>query len=530
MSKQILVDAICKDEIRVVSIENNKIVQLEQDSIIKKRSKRNIYLGIITKIEPSLQAAFIEYGNEKRGFLSFSNILPHYYQIKDYDKESILELPPEELTNRYNIQDVIKNGQQLLLQITKEERGNKGVSFTTYITLASKYCILAPYSKNRALSKQVTDVEERKRLNSIINQIDAKKGGIILRKSAIGKNSKNILSNYKYLCKLWDDIQTRILNCSAPALISEHNDLIQKILCDFSEEDADVIIVDGSDYYKAIKERAKITLPYDKLPIRLYRRRKPILEHYKVEKQIGELYKNKVSLPSGGYIIISPTEALVSIDINSGKMTDGANVEETAYKTNLEAAYEIARQIELRGLSGLIVVDFIDMAKYKNCQLIKSAVEEAFNKFNSYVQISEISEFGLMELSKQRTKKSIFESSATTCFHCSGWGYLQSNESIFLRMLKAIYHQENSGNIQISTSQNMALFIFNSQYKRIKEIEEELNVKIGVTIDQSLPEGEFQVKKIRTGKDYNKINTKSETNETSKINSWIKSWLKRFFQ
>ena len=528
MSKQILVDGVCRDEIRVACIENNKIVQLEQDSIIKRRLKKNIYLGFVTKIEPSLQAAFIEYGGDKRGFLSFSDILPHYYQINSYDKESILNFSSEELLKRYNIQDVITSGQEMLIQVTKEERGNKGVSFTTQITLSGKYCILAPYSKNRSISKRISDPDERKRLHEIISEIDVNHGGIILRKSAVRKDSKNILGDYKYLCRVWQDIQEEFANSSAPALISEHSDMIQRILCDFSNMDAEVIIIDGAEYYREIKERAKVVIPYEKLPIKLYRRRVPIFEHHQIDKQIAELYNNRVTLPSGGYIIINPTEALVAIDINSGKMTYGTNVEETAYKTNLEATDEIARQIELRGLSGLIVIDFIDMLKYRNCRLIKSAVEESFNKFNSYVQISDISEFGLMEVSKQRTKKSIFESTATMCSYCSGSGYLQSNESTFLRILKAVYHQ--GGTLQISTTQNMALYIFNEQYGRVKNIEEELNVKISVSIDTSLSEGEFNIKKLRTAKDYITSNQKNDISEHGKISSWIKSWLKRFLK
>ncbi len=531
MSKQILIDAVCKDEIRVASIQNNKIIQLEQSSIIRKRLKKNIYLGVVTNVEPSLQAAFINYGCDKTGFLSFSDIVPNYYQINTHEKDSILNNQPEDLLKRYKIQDVIHAGQQILVQVTKEERGNKGVSFTTQINIAGKYFVIIPYSKHRSISKQITNAEERKRLSAIVNKLDNKGIGIILRKSAVGKNEKNIVSEYKYLSNLWANIQCDISTTTAPSLVSDHNDIIQKLLCDLVNDEKDLVLVDGHEYYKEIKERAKIIMPHDKLNIKLYRRITPILEHYKVEKQIAELYQNRATLPSGGYIIINPTEALVAIDINSGKMTNGADVEETAYKTNLEAAHEIARQVELRGLSGLIVIDFIDMVKYKNCRLIKLAVEEAFRSFNCFVQISEISTFGLMEVSKQRTKKSIFESNASTCSHCNGSGYVQSHESTFLRALKAIYHY-NSGKIEVHMTQQMALYILNNHYSRISTIEEELNIKIHILVDSSLAEGEFQINKAKDSKNYinnkNKDNKQETDKKTTKL--WLTSWLQRFFK
>lgn len=523
MTKQILVDAVYKDEIRVVSIENDKITQLEQESSITKRVKGNIYLATISKIEPSLQAVFIDYGNSKKGFLSFSDIIPHYYQINSYDKESILNCSTEELLRRYNIQDVLSEGQELLLQVTKEERGNKGVSFTTYISIPGKYCILFPYSNNKGISKKIHDTHERKRLMEILNDIELSTGGIILRRSAIGKNDKHISNEYKNLSALWNNIQDDFAKSTAPDLISEHNDIIQKILYDLSDDTVEYITIDGQDYYKKIKERAKNIIPYEKIPIKLHRRRVPIFEYYGVEKQIAELYDSRVTLPSGGYIVINPTEALIAIDINSGRMTNGGNIEETAFKTNLEASHEIAKQIELRGLSGLIVIDFIDMSKYKNCRSIKEAIEEAFHKFNSYAQITEISEFGLMEISKQRTKKSILESTTSPCSQCLGSGYLQSYEHIFLKILRAIYNINKNCSIQLQTTQGTALYILNIQYQRILNIQEELNIKLVIGIDSALKNESFSVQKIKTSRDYADI----KKNETTKSNSWIRNWLNR---
>lgn len=530
MSKQIFIDAICQDELRVVSVEENRIVLFEQESVVKKRLKDNLYIGVVTRIELSLQAVFVDYGNIKQGFLSFSDILPHYYCLNPTDKEKALECSTEDLTKRYNIKEVIAVGQELLVQVTKEERGNKGVSFTTHVTISGRYCILTPYVMNRTISRRVNDSTERKRIMSILNTIDTKRGGVIARTLASNQSSKSIVSDYEYVCKIWDEIQQKFAKSEGASLIYECGDLIQKILCDFSDENTTCIMIDGNEYYKEVRERIKSIMPHEKLPVKLYRRKVPIFDYYNIEQQITELYDNRVGLTSGGYIVINQTEALVAIDINSGKMTGEISIEETAYKTNIEAAHEIARQVELRGLSGLIVIDFIDMSKYKNCRLVKSAMEEAFNQFNSYVQIGNISEFGLMEISKQRTRNNIMEFAAVQCSRCLGSGYVKSYESTFLNILKAVYHQAsaNTNTMELYATEAIVLYIFNERYSRIRSIEEELKIKINIIIDHSNSNDAFRLKKAP--KDYH--NTAKQNEERRRlggtVSSWLKGWIERF--
>ncbi|XGA08746.1 MAG: Rne/Rng family ribonuclease [Wolbachia endosymbiont of Xenopsylla cheopis] len=588
--KKILIDAILQDEIKIAVLDDDKIVGFEQDIKGKKQLKGNIYTALVKRIEPSLQAVFIEYEKNKQGFLSFYEISPIYYQLPEDEKklllqqfysykkcvqnnkestsndQSVSEQSDDDCTDnnesslpvykKYKLQDVIQLNQKILVQLTKEARGYKGASFSTYITLVGKYCVLMPNSNSKGgVSRRIEDENVRKYLREVLSSIQLQeKTSLIIRTVGAFRKKEEIEQDYIELCSVWKKIQNKqnsITDSKVPVLIHSETDVITRSLRDFYDNQVGEIIVSGEEAYKIVKEYVKPLR--NKLRIELYKNILPIFVYYKVEEQISKLYNNLVELPSGGYLVITPTEALVSIDVNSGKMTGEGSIEETAYKTNMEAVQEIARQVSLRGLSGLIVIDFIDMVKQEHCQEVELAVKEAFKNDRAKIQYGCINSFGLMEISRQRIKQSILESNTVECFYCKGIGKIKSMEVIALSILRELKYavDKNRGKIfNLYANYWVIAYIFNSKRSIISEIEREYNILLNVDVDNNLDIDNFYLKisgdvhncENSPILDFNQSNQKSQrknskvlhksnrTNNVKKGKSWLTRWLLRLLK
>jgi ribonuclease E len=570
MKKRILIDANFPTETRVVLLDkNNNIEDVEYSSINKKQIKGNIYLAKVTRVEPALQAAFVDYGDEKSGFLPFSEIHPDYYSILTKDKEvdapSWNELSPPEITSddlaqskssnagyiadsdeidlrkieklvdekipsefdlevedneiesfskedahsdtrkEYKIQEVIKKGQILLVQVTKEERGNKGVSLTTYISLAGKYCVLMPNKPSQnGVSRKISSYDERKRLKDIISNLTAgrnkESSSVIARTAGAGHTSLDIKKDYEYLAKLWNRVREATLKAKAPCFIHQEEGLILKTIRDMFDRNVKEVTVQGPDAFSACVKFMKEIMPNGLASIKEYKSNTPIFTKFAVEDQLTKLYQPIVYLPSGGYIVINPTEALISIDVNSGKATSERNIEEMALKTNLEAAREIARQVKLRDLSGLLVLDFIDMSDLRNRKIVERTLREFLSKDKARIQTNHISSFGLLEMSRQRLRPSFLEINSNICSHCSGKGIVRADESNSMLILRTIENEIYNNNYDIVNVYGIAssvVYLLNNKREEIAFIEKKYSIKLNFNIDRDATSDSYSIEKIR---------------------------------
>ena len=546
--KRILVDAVYVDEIRVAVLDGGKVVEFDQELKDKKQLRGNIYHAVVKRIEPSLQAVFIEYGVGKHGFLPFSEIAVSYYQLPDEEKEALLQsVYGEEVdeetsgssveadeqssgedavseagsdpecvdrpsnkrgggkaggkgpSHKYKVQNVIKVDQELMVQVIKEERGNKCATFSTYVVLVGRYCVLMPNSgtKHSGISRRIEDCDSRKCLKEVLSSMKLpKECGVIIRTAGSSKGQKEIEQDLRYLQSLWSEISESCASLEAPALLYAEANIMKRVLRDFCDENTHDVVVAGDEAFNKVKEYAR-SMFGNKLRVRMYKGAIPIFTHYRVNAQILELYTDKVYLPSGGYLVITPTEALVSVDVNSGRMTGEDSIEETAYKTNMEAVKEIARQVNLRGLSGLIVVDFIDMVKYRYCRAVEAEVREAFKGDKAKIQFGYISAFGLMEISRQRVKQSILDTNTVQCSHCKGVGRVRSLESISADILRDIRYLANKNCekvIVVVVSPKALSHIFNSKRKHVSDIESEFRVLVRFDVDENMPISGFNIR------------------------------------
>ncbi|MGL9757525.1 MAG: Rne/Rng family ribonuclease [Wolbachia sp.] len=564
----------CSNEVRVALLVNGRVVEFEQEFKEKRQLRGNIYVAYIKRIEPALQAVFIEYGKNKHGFLSFSEISLNYFNIPEKEKEIfpdegyssgvdcsndnctgegldstasnesssgfVRDVP---LHRKYKLQDVISVNQKVLVQLTKEERGNKGASFTTYVTLVGRYCVFMPNSISKGgVSRRIEDNDIRKQLKDILNSINLpKRSGLIVRTAGVGKSKKEIEQDYKNLTLLWQNIQQNFSSVNAPSLIYNEADVVMRSVRDFCSNDTE-IIVSGREVCEAVRKYTKNVLQ-GKLRPRLYRGSVPIFTYYRVEDQISELYSNRVELPSGGSLVITLTEAFVSIDVNSGKMTGEDNIEETAYRTNMEAVPEISRQANLRGLSGLIVVDFIDMLKLEYCKNVEFAIKQAFKDDKAKVQFSFINDFGLMVFSRQRIKPNIQEINTTECLRCKGIGRVKSNEVIVASILRDLQHIANKNqnkSFDLIARSAVIAHIFNNKRDMVSTIEKEFNITLNVSIDNSLDVDTFILKQGDhvNFNDYKPLQNSGcqivnsrdkEAGSSDKLpgNFWLTKWLSR---
>jgi ribonuclease E len=576
-----LIDARHREETRVAVVKGNRIEEFDFESAEHKQLKGNIYLAKVTRVEPSLQAAFVDYGGNRHGFLAFSEIHPDYYQIPREDREALLreerEHAEEEaalradfddedddghdhhdagdgsvevveathhhddedesdgeaaessdgggnetgngkdggrrgrgrggkgddaaeelrrkrmaLRRRYKIQDVIKRRQVLLVQVVKEERGNKGAALTTYLSLAGRYCVLMPNtSHGGGISRKISNAADRKRLKSIIAEMNLPSTmGCIVRTAGLQRTKPEIKRDFDYLARLWDEIRENTMKASAPALIHNDSDLIKRAIRDIYNKDIEEVIVEGEDGYRAARDFMKLLMPSHVRRVKQYADAVSLFQRAGAEDQLAAMYNPVVQLKSGGYLVINPTEALVSIDINSGRSTREHGIEQTAVATNLEAAREIARQLRLRDMAGLVVIDFIDMENNSNIRKVEKAMKEALKDDRARIQVGRISGFGLMEMSRQRLRTGVLEASTRQCPHCEGTGLVRTASSAGLGALRMLEEEAARGRgtlITLRASQEAAFYVLNNKRHELDEIEQRYGVRIAI-----LPDGEIE--------------------------------------
>ncbi|MDR0296822.1 MAG: Rne/Rng family ribonuclease [Rickettsia sp.] len=582
MNKKIIVDANFPNETRVVLLNhNNNIEDIEYETTIKQQNKGNIYLAKVIRVELALQAAFIDYGPDKSGFLPFTEIHPYYYNIlasdlkslpsinklqeialSDITQDDLVEFETKRSYNpiidseeidlnaierlvdekihvefnldvldndietisvdrsdreeenkqkQYKIQEVIKKGQVLLVQVTKEKRGNKGASFTTFISLAGKYCVLMPNTPlQNGVSRKISNADERRRLKNIVSKITSSNSSsassIIIRTAGAGCTTLEVKRDYDYLVRLWNKIRESTLKSIAPCFIHEEDGLIQKVIRDMCDHTVKELIIQGSDAYQNAVKFMKDILPTDLGKLKEYKNKVPIFTKFVVEEQLAKLYQPVFALPSGGYIVINPTEALISIDVNSGKATSERNIEETALKTNLEAAREIARQIKLRDLSGLVVIDFIDMYDTRNRRIIERTFKEFLSRDRARIQTANISQFGLLEMSRQRLRPSFLESNSSICSYCNGKGLVRADESNAMLILRTIENEifnENIDLVNIFANIHSVIYLLNNKRSEVSLIEGKYNLKLRFHVDPSATSDNYSIEKIKLPKKSN---------------------------
>jgi ribonuclease E len=638
MTKRMLIDGTHPEEVRVVITNGNRLDEYDVETSTKTQLKGNIYLAKVTRVEPSLQAAFVDYGGNRHGFLAFSEIHPDYYQIPVEDREALkrdvaqfeanasaaqahidqidgdvevddapddldedttevsesdeapssdddggAEVSGEEETGedlaaaeegtteesaenvaddssseeastaseenaedgtengettadtdaveasdaaeapakegdgkakkserrdnpmrRYKIQEVIKRRQILLVQVVKEERGNKGAALTSYMSLAGRYCVLMPNTSRSGggVSRKITSTADRRRLRDLLKNLNVSEGmGVIMRTAGMERNKSEIKRDFDYLTKLWEDVRELTLQSAAPALVYEEGDLIKRAIRDLYSREIEEIFVEGNDAYTAAKKLMRMMMPSHAKRVQPYRDETiPLFHRYQVEQQLESMHSPVVQLKSGGYLVINPTEALVAIDVNSGRSTRERNIEETAYKTNLEAASEVGRQLRLRDLAGLIVIDFIDMDVSRNQRGVERRLKEAVKTDRARIQLGRISNFGLFELSRQRMRPSIVENSTETCVHCDGTGVVRSTESTAVHVLRSVEEEgirNRSSEIAVTVPTPIALYILNQKRDSLTQIEARYSFRVNVLGDDSLIPPDMRLERLQ---------------------------------
>jgi ribonuclease E len=532
MSKLMLIDASHPEETRVAVVANGQIEDFDFEARAKRQLRGNIYLAKVTRVEPSLQAAFVDYGGNRHGFLAFAEIHPDYYQIPKEDREALLAEAEEEeeeaaasgeggeeggedeeeaeveaerqnrrnalFQRKYKIQEVIRRRQVMLVQVVKEERGNKGAALTTYLSLAGRYCVLMPNtSRGGGISRKITNANDRKRLKAITGEFEVPRGaGLIVRTAGAKRTKTEISRDFEYLTKLWQQIVGKTMESMAPALIHEEGHLVLRAVRDLYDKDVERIIVEGEDAYSEAKTFVKMLMPAHARKVVQHEDSPPLFVQTGIEDQLEGIFSPTVQLPSGGYIVINQTEALVAIDVNSGKATRERNVEATALKTNMEAAAEACRQMRLRDLAGLIVIDFIDMEDNKNNRSVERKMKDCLKIDRARVQTGRISQFGLFEISRQRRRAGVLELSSEPCDHCGGTGRVRSIESAAIQLLRATEARaadDRVETIHVEAAPDVALYLLNEKRSSIASIEADCHVSVRIEANEDLKTGEFTI-------------------------------------
>ncbi len=583
MEKNLYIDASHPNETRVVLKSNGNIEDYEYEGIKNALIKNNIYLGKVSRVEPSLQAAFVDFGRERHGFLSFNDIQSDYYQLPQSDLDKIKEeeekareelqkeseekeeknieegnleiddpvdkkndqtvteeiKKPEKTYHRkrYKIQEVIKPNQVILVQVLKDERGLKGAALSTFISIAGKYIVLMPNTpKGGGISRKIFNPAERKKIRSILNEIQIpKEMGLIVRTAGSNKTKNEITHDLENLIKTWNSIKENAMDSIAPALIHQESEIIKRTLRDMYDEKTQNIIIEGNDGYQKAKNFMKMMMPSHVKKIKKYRDKIPLFFKENIEEKLNQIFETKVKLNSGGYLVINPTEALISIDVNSGKSIKQKNIESTALDTNLEAAEEISRQIKIRDLSGLIIIDFIDMINYGNRRLVERRLKEKCRTDRARIQIGRISNFGLLEMSRQRLRESSIK-----------WEVSLTNESFALKILKLIELKSilrKAKFVKLRIAEKVSNFIKENFLEDLKYFEKKNKIKIDVIADNSLIVPDYiidlqnkskkileRVESFKKLKSLNEIRVENKKTDSIKLNKKKKFFKKKYFK
>ena len=576
MPKKMLIDATHAEETRVVVVDGNKVEEFDFESESKRQLTGNIYLAKVTRVEPSLQAAFVEYGGNRHGFLAFAEIHPDYYQIPVADREALLaeeeaearaeseraeardaqhrdaededepeEAAPEEVggeseirgmetvqesegglvedvpealpseepeperrrprqkARRYKIQEVVKVRQIMLVQVVKEERGTKGAALTTYLSLAGRYCVLMPNTaRGGGISRKITQAADRKKLKEIASEIELPRGaGLIIRTAGAKRTKTEIRRDYEYLQRLWEQVRELTLKSVAPAKIYEEGDLIKRTIRDLYSKEIDEVVVEGDKGYRTARDFMTMIMPSHAQNVTHYREPLPLFARYQVESYLAGMFNPTVQLKSGGYIVIGITEALVAIDVNSGRATKQGSIEETALQTNLEAADEVARQVRLRDLAGLIVIDFIDMDDRRNNAAVEKRMKDRLKTDRARIQIGRISGFGLMEMSRQRMRPGMLEATTQPCPSCHGTGMIRSDESLALTVLRQIEEEGVRGRskeVLVRAPVGVVNYLFNGKREHLAAIEARYGMAVRLEADAGLVSPDFSIDRFKT--------------------------------
>ena len=488
--KRILINATQAEELRVAMVDGQVLYDLDIEIPSREQKKANIYKGVITRVEPSLEAAFVNYGAERHGFLPFKEIARNYY-AEDAKSEN----------GRYNIKDAVKEGQEIIVQVEKEERGNKGAALTSFISLAGRFLVAMPQNPRAGGVSRRIEGEERDQIRKVMSELEMPKGmGVIARTAGVGRSTEEMQWDLDYLCQLWNAVEQAAAEKPAPFLIYQESDIVIRALRDHYKNDIGEVIIDSQKAYDRAHEFMSMVMPNALHKLKKFEDKIPLFNRYQIESQIESAFSREVTLSSGGAIVIDHTEALISIDVNSARATKGRDIEDTALNTNLEAAMEIARQLRIRDLGGLVVIDFIDMMKNKNQREVESRLRYAVQEDRARVQIGRISRFGLLEMSRQRLRPSIGESSQIVCPRCSGAGSIRDIESLSLSVLRLLEEdalKENTGRLVAKLPVECATYLLNEKRNKIAGIEERNDVHCVIVPDPNLETPHFEIERVR---------------------------------
>ena len=514
--KRMLINATQAEELRVALVDGQTLYDLDIESPGHDQKKANIYKGKITRIEPSLEAAFVEYGADRHGFLPLKEIAKNYFP-KDYTYKG-----------RPNIREVLRENQEVIIQVDKEERGNKGAALTTFISLAGSYLVLMPNNPRAGGISRRIEGDERTELKESLSNINLPEGmGLIVRTAGVGKSAEELEHDLKMLINHWSHITEEADKRSAPCLLHRESNVIVRAIRDYLRRDIGEILIDHAKTYELAKQHIAMVRPDFLSRVKLYQLESPMFTHYQVESQIQSAFQREVRLPSGGSIVIDPTEALTSIDINSARSTRGGDIEETALNTNLEAADEIARQLRLRDLGGLVVIDFIDMSPVRHQREVENRMRDAVRQDRARVQLGRISRFGLMEMSRQRLRPSLGESASHVCPRCNGQGTIRDNESLALAILRLIEEEaikENTIQIQAMVPVAVAAYLLNEKRRAVAKIEKRHNVEAYIIPNENLQSPHFEISRVRKNDeletiDYNSLERTAEVYQPGQIST-----------
>ena len=505
ISKKMLINVMHPEEARVAIVHDGRLMELNIEITGKEQTKGNIYKGVVLRVEPGLQAAFVDIGRAKPGFLQMGELHPDFWQWRD-------DVPEDQRKRRPRIQEVLRRGQELLVQVEKDERDHKGSALTSYISLPGRYMVLMPGSDSSGISRKVEQEGERKKLKEFVAGMNIPEGiGYIIRTEAVGRSAEELQKDLDNLLAMYENIKNSAAEITGAGEVYQDRGLIIRSIRDYFSDDIDEVLVDSKEAYREAKEFFRETMPKCEKLVKLHKEKRPIFSRFQLEEQIDQIYEKRVALPSGGSLIIEPTEALVSIDVNSGKSSGERGIEDTAFKTNMEAAEEVARQLRLRDLGGLIVIDFIDMRENKHNHEVEKTLKQALKMDKARVNLGRISDFGMLEMSRQRIAKTINDAIHLECPHCEGRGKVKSVEAMALSFLRKVHGAAAKGTVSEvhgGLPLEVAYYLLNRKKRELTQIENDYEIEVTVkgktsyllnqleleTVKRDIPRSEDQAK------------------------------------